>query len=296
MEQSGPARGHGGAVHTRAGPSRTAEGVAAFRAAESMLPEDERICCDPYAIHFVSPAKRARVAEYSTTRFPGLKNTIVARVRYFDDTIRAAAGCGLEQLVIMGAGYDTRAYRIDELKGHVRVFEIDHPDTQQVKKEKIREIFGRLPDHVVYVPVDFETQEFGRRLPECGYSPAKKTLFVMEGLIMYLPLPAIEAMLFFIVQNSGRGSAILFDCSATTRHNAPSQKGTRKNLGEHTAQGGEPILFAMPEEGAEAFLEKRGFTRVRTVTSDEYRQMYFHGKNKDRELYRSLSFTYAVVR
>jgi methyltransferase (TIGR00027 family) len=260
-----------------------------------MLTEDERICYDPYAIRFTSPARLGGVAAHSEKSFPGLRNTIVARVRYFDDTVRAAASDGLEQLVIMGAGYDTRAYRIDELKGCVRVFEIDRPDTQQIKKEKIREIFSGLPDHVVYVAVDFETQEFGRRLLESGYSPVKKTLFVMEGLIMYLPLPAIDAMLSFIVNSSGKGSAILFDCSGSSGSDAPSPTDARKNLGEHTARGGEPIRFAIPPEGVEAFLVQRGFSRVLTVTSEEYRRIYFHGKNKDRKLYGSLSFTYAVV-
>ncbi len=258
-----------------------------------MLPEDERVCYDPYALRFVAPGRLAAVAAYSEEKFPGLRNTIVARVRYFDDVIRAAAKEGLAQLVIMGAGYDTRAYRIQELAEHVRVFEIDHPDTQQIKKEKIQEIFGRPPDHIVYVAVNFETQNFGRRLIECGYSPEKKTLFVMEGLIMYLSLPSIDAMLSFIIQNSGRGSAILFDCSAKTGDDT-SQEETRKKLGDHTAKGGEPILFALPKEGAETFLAPRGFSSVLTVKSDECRQMYFQGKNKDRNL-SGLTFTYAVV-
>jgi hypothetical protein len=105
MEQSTPSSNPCRIIHARKGPSQTAEGVAALRAAESMLPEDERICCDPYAICFINPARLTEVIVYSEDCFPGLRNTIVARVRYFDDTIRAAVRNGLEQLVIMGAGY-----------------------------------------------------------------------------------------------------------------------------------------------------------------------------------------------
>ncbi|MGB7993082.1 SAM-dependent methyltransferase [Methanoregula sp.] len=288
MEQPDP----GSIMYRSAGPSRTAEGVAAFRALESMLPEQDRICYDPYAIRFTSPARLASVVAHADTRFPGLRNTIVARVRFFDDTIKEAAQNGLEQLVIMGAGYDTRAYRIDELKENMRVFEIDRPGIQEIKKAKIRDIFGRLPDNVVYVAVDFEIQDFGQRLFECGYSHKKKTLFVMEGLIMYLTLPAIDAMLSFIVKNSGPGSAILFDCSGKT---GSHDSMTRKKLEDHTAQSGEPIRFFLPEEGAEAFLVQRGFSQVRTVTCDECRQLYFQGKNNDRNLSRSSSFMYAIV-
>jgi methyltransferase (TIGR00027 family) len=207
--------------------------------------------------------------------------------------VRAAAGEGLEQLVIMGAGYDTRAYRIAELAGKVRVFEIDHPDTQIVKKEKIREIFGTVPDYVTYVAVDFETQDLGSRLVESGYSPAKKTLFLMEGLLMYLPVEAINQMLAFIAQNSGQGSAILFDCSARAAPGGPGPD-VQKAMGEHTASNGEPIRFTIPPEGIVAFLAHRNFSRVRTVGWKEYREMYFTGKNRDRVLYRPLTFNYAM--
>lgn len=133
------------------GPSKMAEVVALIRAEESEKPADGRICYDPYAVHFVSPEMREFMAchpeKYKAQReqversLPGYSNSIVARVRYFDDIIKLSAQDGLEQLVIMGAGYDTRAYRIEELK-NVHVFEIDHPDTIKVKKDKINEIFG----------------------------------------------------------------------------------------------------------------------------------------------------------
>lgn len=295
MERSDTAHNTDKINPNRPGPSRTAEGVAAFRAVESMLPADERICYDPYAVRFISPARLSWLSAHPDDFFPGLANTIVARVRYFDGIVRAAAGDGLEQLIIMGAGYDSRAYRIEELVGKVRVFEIDHPDTQQIKKEKIREIFGSLPDHVIYVPVDFETQELGTRLQECGYSKIKTTLFVMEGLVMYLLPAAVDEMLSFITHNSGSGSAVLFDCSMEPESDVESGSEVRRNLREFTTRHGEPIKFAIPREGIDPFLARRGFSRVRTVTSSEYQRMYFHGKNKDRILYRSLSFIYAVI-
>lgn len=93
----------------------------------------------------------------------------------------------MEQLVILGTGYDTRAYRIKGLKEKVKVFEVDHPGTQIIKKEKIREILGSLPEHVRYVSVDFEKERLGQRLIESRYDPSSKTLFVLEGLIYYIP-------------------------------------------------------------------------------------------------------------
>jgi methyltransferase (TIGR00027 family) len=160
------------------GPSKMAERVAFIRFAESIKPEAERICYDPYAIHFISQEasglsrdtqKTKDAHEYYETHFPGLANSVRARVRYFDDFVKNSLNEGLEQLVILGAGYDTRAYRIEGLKCRVRVFEVDHPRTQSVKIEKIKKVFGYLPDHVTFVPVDFETENFGEKLIEYGY-------------------------------------------------------------------------------------------------------------------------------
>lgn len=158
----------------RKGPSKTAELMAFNRVVESAKPEGERICYDSYAIRFIGPeylkflkvlasdpdkAKASR--EQMERLYPGVHNSIVARVRYFDDSVRTSIKEGLEQLVILGAGYDTRAYRIEGLKDTVRVFEVDHPDTQKMKMEKIKEIFGSLPDYIAYIPVDLTTEDFG---------------------------------------------------------------------------------------------------------------------------------------
>lgn len=283
------------AAPARSGPSRSAERVAAFRAAESMLPEDQRVCYDPYAIRFTDPDRLERQTEYVDTHFPGLRNYIAARARHFDDVITLAAKTGLTQLVILGAGYDTRAYRIPEFKDRVRVFELDHPDTQQVKKEKIAEIFGRLPPDVVYVPVDLEAQDFGARLQEAGYSPDKKTLFVMEGLIMYLSPATVDSVLSFIVHNSGRNSAVLFDYPAGSGDSDSPAAETKEDLMSHAARGGEPFRFFMPKEGAGEFLRARGFSRLRITTGEEYRGLYFNRAREGRELRTTSSFVYAVI-
>jgi methyltransferase (TIGR00027 family) len=197
------------------GSSITAENVAFVRALESLKPEGERVCYDPYAIRFLSQQNlmflEMASSNPSRTPFPGVHNSLSARVRYFDDFVKKFIDEGLEQLVILGAGYDTRAYRIEGLKGKVRVFEVDHPGTQKVKMEKIEDIFGSLPDHVEYVSVDLESEDFGQRLIEKGYKKFQKTVFIMEGLIYYLPPKTVDEMLSFIAGKSGAGSAIVFD-------------------------------------------------------------------------------------
>jgi len=283
--------------------SKMAELIALHRVAESALPEGQRICYDPYAVHFVdpevlefarkNPEKTKAMREHYERLFPGLSSSIRARVRYFDDFAKAAADEGMEQLVILGAGYDTRAYRIEGLKENVKIFEVDHPGTQSLKKEKTAKIFGELPDCVVYVPVDFEMESIDQKLLANGYDRSKKTLFLMEGLVMYIPPKAVDEILSFIVNNSARGSEVLFDYFLQSVVDGTCETG--KNMRDFAAQQGEPFLFGIEEGAAEVFLTERGFSQVQNVTSDDYKRAYFHGVNKDRAVCSLLSFVHAVV-
>jgi methyltransferase (TIGR00027 family) len=286
-------------------PSKMAERIALIRVGESKKPESERICYDPYAIRFIrpeilefaarNPEKYKEEIEQLERLFPGLANSAVARVRYFDDIVKASANDGLEQLVILGAGYDTRAYRIKELK-NIRVFEVDHPDTQQIKVKKINEILSSLPDNVVYVPVDLEFDKLGQRLAESGYDITEKTLFVMEGLVMYLQPETVDEILSFIGHNSGSGSAIVFDYGTLRSENAEENElEASKNIRNYTKQHREQIKFGIREGTIETFLSERGFFKIQNLTCEDYKKAYFHGKNKDRVVSNLISFAYAVV-
>lgn len=303
--EGGSTTGPGTSSTARASPSRMAEGMAMQRAAESMRPEGERICYDPYAIRFVDPEVlqyaaahpaevEAKLAEMERL-FPGLDNSIRARTRYFDDAVEAMCNEGLEQLVILGAGYDTRAYRLSGLEGQVRTFEVDHPGTQRFKVEKVRELFGGLPEHVAYVPLDLERGELGDRLRANGYSAAKRTLFVLEGLVMYLTPMAVDEVLSFVAHHAGDGSAVLFDYYPASTVDGSSGLEVARNIREFTRAAGEPLRFGIPDGTIVGFLEERGFSRVRDVSSAEYRRLYFHGRNADRQVCELLSFVSAEV-
>lgn len=292
----------------RKGSSITAENVAFVRALESLKPEGERICYDPYAIRFLSQQYlmflEMAARDPSKTPFPGVHNSLSARVRYFDDFVGKFIDEGLEQLVILGAGYDTRAYRIEGLD-KVRVFEVDHPGTQSVKMEKIKEIFGSLPDHVAYVSVDFGTEDFGQRLLEHGYEKSRKTVFIMEGLIYYLPPKVVDEMLSFIAKNSGIGSAIVFDYvheSSIDRTDGicgvqctACDQNAIKNATKDMEQQGEPYKFGIKEGMLEEFVAQHGFSRVCNATSEDYKKAYFQGINEGRPVCCLSYFAHAIV-
>jgi methyltransferase (TIGR00027 family) len=182
-------------------------------------------------------------------------------------------------LVILGAGYDARAYRFD-LAG-VNVFEVDHPATQADKLAKLQAIFGNVPEHVTYVPVDFNTQNLEARLLESGYDPRRKTLFIWQGVSMYLTADAVDATLAFVVNCSGAGSAIVFDYLYRSVLDA-RQQGEIRGMRRYRFMTGEGLTFGIPKEKIEIFLMERGFRLVNDVDADDLKARYFTGKDARR--------------
>ena len=184
--------------------SQTAEIMARHRAAELQFPEDQRVCNDPYAIYFVSeeakkafkkPLRSVLIRLWINWMFPGVHNAVISRVRFMDDCVKRYLENGMEQMVIIGAGYDTRAYRFNGLSDKVKVYELDHPATQKRKKEKLKEIFQSLPGHVTHIPIRLDKDKISEKLFAGGYDQPHKTLFIMEGLLMYLPPPFVDKIL-----------------------------------------------------------------------------------------------------
>jgi methyltransferase (TIGR00027 family) len=153
--------------------SVTAENNALLKAHECMLPAHHRICSDPYAICFLPErfqcaADRSRQIKETVANwdafFPGVGNAIIARTRYIDNCLKEAIHAGMRQLVILGAGYDTRAIRFKDLLEGVTVFELDHPTTQQTKMERINTFITMDLSHVRFIPIDFSAEAFNEKL------------------------------------------------------------------------------------------------------------------------------------
>jgi methyltransferase (TIGR00027 family) len=199
-------------------------------------------------------------------------------------------------LVILGAGYDSRAYRFDELRPRVRVFEVDHPDTQRAKIQKVKKIFGSLPSHVVYVGLDLDEKKLGEGLLESGYSRDKKTLFIWEGVTVYLSPEAVDETLAFVAGNSGKGSSLIFDYAFRFALDATSDSEEAKKWRKAYERRGEPPKFALKEEEVEEFLSKRGFYQVKSVSMESLKKAYFKGINENRNVTHLGGIAQATVR
>ena len=286
-------------------PSASAEIAVFYRAIESMKPEGERVCYDPVARRFLGTVLTivtgsrllTKVALWYRTRHnPGGPGYVTARTRYIDDYLTECLEGGLEQLVILGAGYDSRAYRFDGLRGRVRVFEVDHPATQRVKIEKVRKAFGSLPDDVVYVPLALGEEKLAEGLLEGGYRNDSKTLFICEGVTAYLSGEAVDETLAFVAGNSGEGSSIIFDYMYKALLDGTREQEEAQKVQEIYTRMGEPFSFGVEEGTIAGFLAQRGFHRVKDIDGEFLKNAYFQGVNRDKQVSRLGGIVHATVK
>jgi len=250
-------------------PSRTALWVAAARGLGMLLPPEARIAEDRYGTLFASPTL-AKLLERPGARplaqIPGLKSWIVymqVRTRVIDDAVRAFVADGGDQLVVLGAGYDTRALRMPELAG-TAVFEIDHPATQAHKRTVLGRAGVDSPAH--YVTWDFESRpldELAEELVAAGHDPTRPTFTIWEGVTMYLTEGAIDASLRAIADWSAPGSRLAMTYFAKSRMERPSLVTRAAQV--VVSRLGEPFKFGWQPEELPGYLADRGFTLAQDI-------------------------------
>ncbi len=287
--------------------SYSAEFIAAFRGIESWLPENQRVCYDPYAIVFTNPVFRTigknqffiKAAYWFLVvrrGFFGSLGQAVVRTRFIDDYLIKCIEGNIEQLIILGAGLDSRAYRFDGLKDKTKVFEIDHPTTQKRKIKRVKRVFGSLPEHVVYVPVNFNREDLGKRLFENGYRVDLKTLFIWEGVTYYLTPESVDQTLTFIAENSGAGSSIIFDYILPSVVDGTCNLDGGKLVADYQQKIGEPFVFGIDDTTIEEWLSARGFCEVKNVTGKDLERSYFRSVGRDTQTYHWFRYAHAKVK
>jgi methyltransferase (TIGR00027 family) len=277
--------------------STTALGIAAMRALESEKPTGQRICYDPFArqlttagIYFLSKL----FAGYGERRAPGAQGFIVCRCRYFDDYLQRCLTSGAKQVVILGAGLDSRAYRGEILQRAIRTFEVDHPATQASKIKRLNRVLGQIPAHVTHVPIDFNHETLDKLLA-CGFDRSLKTLFIWEGVTYYLQPEAVDATLAWVRANALPGSTIIFDYMFQSALTAAHQRGEVKRMQRYRHLTGEGLVFGLEQGHIETFLTDRGFTHVVNAIAEDLERLYCAGTNQGRTVAGIYAIVYAQV-
>lgn len=263
-------------------PSQTAEGVALARAIAVHEKDEWLRGPDHLAVHLLSPRARAiartpvlrALAKAAYARIlPGVYMFHCVRTRHFDDVFAARIAAGVRQLVILGAGLDTRAYRFSQRLRGARVFEVDHPRTAACKQQRVRETLPSLPDNVTYVAVDFENDSLSENLVAAGLDLARPTFYLMEGVTMYLTAGALDRTLSCITMTAP-GSTVAFEYLYADAHQRPERYHGATKMFRYVAARGEPYRSGIDPDRLDDFLAARGMRALSHVRAEELDRMY----------------------
>jgi len=275
--------------------SRTATVVAFWRAAESARAAATRLFEDQWAAAFLGG--RFRWALFVSrlpvvgARLPwarigghwsGSRGTVVVRTRYIDDLVEAALRRGVEQVVIFGAGFDCRAYRIPGIE-RARVFEVDQPATQIRKHDVVRQRLGALPPHVALVAIDFNVQTLGDVMPSFGYRRDAQTFFICEGVIHYLSGEAVDTLFRYVARNASAGSQMVFTYIHRAALGGPAAFAGAERTMTAVRRGGEPYTFGFDPAELPQYLTARGLMLIEDVDASVYRERYLRPLGRAQE-------------
>lgn len=266
-------------------PSRTAEYMAFFRAIESVRQPDRRLFADSFAVHFVRPSlqravwlsRRPILADFVNRcvdhRLPGARTSAIARTRFIDDALHDGLRENIPQVVILGAGFDCRAYRLPCLKS-TRVFEVDHPSTLATKLACLRNVLPTVPNNVHFVEIDFNHQALPETLTQASFQSSQPALFLWEGVTNYLTPEAVDSVLRYVASCSP-GSQIIFTYVHSGVLDGSVHFEGAARLLQDVARLDEPWTFGISPDQLTGFVCERGLCLDRDLSAREYRSQYF---------------------
>ncbi|MCW4000936.1 MAG: SAM-dependent methyltransferase [Candidatus Bathyarchaeota archaeon] len=218
---------------------------------------------------------------------------VIARTKYFDNAFEQALMQGFDQIVVFGAGFDSRAIRFNGINKLTRIFEVDAPKTQQEKQMGLKKRSISAPESLVYVPIDFDKEQLAEKMRQAGFASDKKTLFTFEGVTMYLTQSGIEDTFQFISEVSAEGSILVFDHIYSGVLRGENKYFGEEGMADSVAKVGENWQFGLEEGEAEQFVGKFGFSLKDNCNAEQLTERYF--KNSKGEIVAKINGTHAIV-
>ncbi len=259
----------------------TALGAAVCRLIEQSQPEKTRLFHDPVVKDLVGAPIRvlmqfASMRNYTIKQtdaiMPGIYGAQICRTRFIDEAVEKALSQGIGQVVILGAGLDTRPYRLAGMK-HANVFEVDLPSAQEAKKKMLQKRFGRLPQQVTFVPIDFDTQSLGAVLAGTTFDTSKLAVFVWEGVTQYISEEAVRRTLAF-VGSLAPESILVFTYVLQSIIERRSDLAGAEKLMDVVAKRGSPWLFGLEPSRVASYLSPFHLNVIADVGNAEYQASY----------------------
>jgi methyltransferase (TIGR00027 family) len=253
--------------------SRTALGAAGHRAAHQVL-EGGHVFSDPLAVRILGADAEehiSRANENPARR--GLRLFIALRSRFSEEAARRAIRGGTRQIVVLGAGLDTFAYRL-EAEESLRVYEVDHPATQAEKRRRLVAAEIEPPPHLVFVACDFEQLSFVTALTEAGFDATAPAFFLWLGVTPYLSQAAIFATFAALAGLPG-GAEVAFDyANPVEAIEDPSMRAAIEELSRRVAAAGEPLRTFFDTPALHAKLQELGFSIVEDLGPAQMRERF----------------------
>lgn len=274
------------------GVGNTALGAAVCRLLEQYQPEETRLFDDPVVNGLVGGLVRVLMRfgimrSFTIRQMDGVAKGIfgvqVCRTRYIDDAVQAALSQGIGQLVILGAGFDTRPYRLPAM-AHVKVFEVDLPAVQREKRKKLQDLLGRLPENVTFIPIDFDVQTLDAAFAGTGFDPSRPAAFIWEGVTQYLSEQAVHQTLAFVGE-SAPGSIILFTYVLKSIVERRSDIPDADRMMDTVAKNGAPWVFGLEPSALQAFLTPFHLSLVADVGNADYQEKYLQPRKRDLKVF-----------
>jgi methyltransferase (TIGR00027 family) len=258
-------------------PSKSALRVAIQRAAHQLLDEPV-VFNDPFALPILGAKMEAEIRDdpfqYNEPLSRGLRAALVARSMFAEEELRKAVQAGVNQYVVLGAGLDTFALRNADAENNLRVYEVDHPSTQDWKKMLLREANIAIPQSMTFAAVDFEKKTLADGLREAGFRADQPANFSWLGVTLYLTKDAIFETLRFVA-SLPKGSAITFDYGMQRSLLNPIEQLINQHLGKLIADQGEPWLSFFDPVSLKDDVRKMGFSQIEDLGPDEMNRRYF---------------------
>jgi methyltransferase (TIGR00027 family) len=282
--------------------SRTALGAAICRTIEQYQPEETRLFSDPVvkellggSIRFMMQftGMRKLTLRQTDAVAKGIYGVQVCRTRYIDDVVQSVMLQGIEQLAILGAGYDTRPYRLSGMK-EISVFELDLPIVQEDKRKKLTKYLGRLPENVTYIPIDFDKQTVEEVFSASSFNVSKPTLFIWEGVTQYITEQSVGQTLTF-VGKAATASSILFTyvLKSIIEHRSDIPDADRM-LDVVAKQS--PWIFGLEPSDIPDFLKLFHLSLIADAGSVEYQEKYLRPAGRKLDVFPGERIALATVR
>ncbi len=242
---------------------------------------------DNLAVLFLNPITRFILSLTSMRRkiytrldaeVKGTHEYMFARTEYFDMLFKDALEENVSQIVLLGAGYDTRALRFKESIKDTRIFEMDAPTTQKEKLRLLRKAKISIPRQLFFVPINFNKESLNDVLPKAGYDRSKKSIFLWEGVTYYLTGEAVKETLASIRNNSGPESSVAFDYFYKSAIERKTDFYGSKEICEAVSRNQEPFQFGIEDGQIKSFLSEQGFEVISHYRPEEFEQEFLYNK------------------